>query len=118
MVAHRRSEDEPLRRPPATTPEGRENQLIAAAFDLAERQILEGTASSQVISHFLKRGSGRETLEEERLRGENDLLRAKIEQMASASNVEKLYADAIDAMRSYSGQPPVQRGNDDYEDDD
>lgn len=116
MAARRVSDGEPVgRMPAATTPEGRENQLIAAAFDLAEKQILDGTASSQVISHFLKRGSGRESLEEERLRGENDLLRAKIEQLASAVNTEKLYEEAIEAMRSYSGQPPLRRDDEDYD---
>lgn len=91
------------KRPPATTPEGRENQLIAKAVDLAERQLEEGTASAQVISHYLKLGSSREKLEQERLANENDLLVAKKEAMASAARVEELYGAAIAAMRKYSG---------------
>ena len=92
-------------RPPATTPEARENQLIAAAVDLAERQILDGKASSQVITHFLKLASTREKLEQERLRGENKLLEAKVESLASAARVEELYKNALAAMRSYAGRP-------------
>ena len=92
------------RRPPGTTPDARENQLIAAAVDLAEKQILEGTASSQVISHYLKLGSSRERLEQERLRLEGELLQAKAEVMASQKRVEELYSKALSAMRSYSGQ--------------
>lgn len=113
MVNRRKEEPKatPSRRRPATTPEARENQLIGKAFDLAEEQILGGTASSQVITHFLKLGSSREKLEQERLREENALLRAKAEAMASAKNVEELYAAALDAMRSYSGQP-TQIGSD------
>lgn len=92
------------RRPPATTPEAREHQLVAAAFDLAEKQIAAGTASSQVITHFLKLGSTRERLEQQKIARENNLLEAKIESMASAARVEELYSAAISAMRVYSGQ--------------
>lgn len=92
------------KRPPATTPQGRENQLIAKAVDLAERQLEEGTASAQVIVHYLKLGSSREHLEQQRLDNEVKLLEAKREAMASAQRVEELYGAAIDAMRAYAGQ--------------
>lgn len=88
---------------PATTPEARENQLISLAIDLAEKQLLEGTASSQVISHFLKLGSTRERLEKERLEEENKLLRAKTEAIESAKDLRELYASAMNAMKAYSG---------------
>jgi len=101
-MASRRQGNKP-ERPPATTPEARENQLIAAAVDLAERQIREGKASSQVITHYLKLGTTREKLEQERLKGENELLKAKVESLASAARVEELYANALKAMRSYAG---------------
>lgn len=91
-------------RPPATTPEGRENQLIAQAVDLAEQQIQAGTASSQVITHYLKLGSSREKLEQERLAKENELLAAKTEQIAAQGRIEELYAEAIRAMRAYAGE--------------
>jgi hypothetical protein len=89
------------RRPPATTSEGRENQLNALAYDLAEKQLTDGTASAQVISHFLKMGSTREALEQQRIRHENELLRVKAESIAKAEDMEKLYRGALDAMRSY-----------------
>jgi hypothetical protein len=89
---------------PATTPEGRENQLISLAVDLAEKQLSEGTASAQVISHYLKLGSTRERLEQERLSGEIDVLQGKAEQMAQAKRIEELYGVALNAMRSYAGQ--------------
>lgn len=92
------------KRPPATTPEGRENQLVSLAVELAEKQMRDGTASAQVITHFLKLASGREELEREKLRGENSLLKAKIEALASAARVEELYAKALTAMRTYAGQ--------------
>jgi hypothetical protein len=92
------------KRRPANTEKGREDQLISLAVDLAEKQLLEGTASSQVMTHYLKLGSSREKLEQERLRGENDLLKAKIQQLASAKRIEELYAEALDAMRTYSGR--------------
>lgn len=88
---------------PALDPEARENQLIALAVDLAEKQLAEGTASAQVITHYLRLGSTRERLEKEKLEKENELLRAKREALESARRVEELYANALSAMRSYSG---------------
>lgn len=89
---------------PATTPEGRENQLISLAADLAERQLRDGTASSQVVTHFLKLASTREKLEQERLQRENLLLSAKVDQIASGKRIEELYENALNAMRAYNGE--------------
>ena len=89
---------------PANTPEAREHQLVNLAVDLAEKQLSEGTASAQVISHYLKLGSTREKLEQERLGKENHLLGVKAEQMASAKRIEELYETALNAMRAYAGQ--------------
>ncbi len=89
---------------PALSPEARENQLISLAVDLAEEQLRNGTASSQVISHYLKLGSSREKLEKEKIALENKLTEAKTEAVASAKRVEELYTQAMRAMRKYSGQ--------------
>jgi len=91
-------------RQPAVTEEGRENQLVSLAIDLAERQLTEGTASSQVITHYLKLGSTREKLEQERLHRENLLLDSKVDMLASAKRVEELYETALNAMRLYAGR--------------
>lgn len=98
-------ESQSPKRRPATTPEERENQVIAAAYDLAEKQIRDGTASSQVISHFLKRGSTREKVEEERIGEEVKLLKIKAEAIESQARVEELYKEALHAMRTYQGRP-------------
>lgn len=92
----------PIRR--ASTPEARENQLIALATDLAERQLREGTASSQVISHFLKLGSTKERLEKDILLEQKKLIKAKTENLESMKRTEELYQNALNAMRMYSGQ--------------
>lgn len=89
---------------PALTPEARENQLIALAVDLVEQRLLDGTASSQETTHFLKLGSTKNRLEMEKLQEENRLLKAKTEALQSAKRVEELYSEAIKAMRRYSGQ--------------
>lgn len=105
MVARRQTPaSSPSKRPPATTPEGRERQLVADAMELAEQQIREGTASAQVITHFLKIGSGREKLERAKIEQENELLKARIENLAAGKDIQELYGNAIDAMRMYSGQ--------------
>lgn len=92
---------EPLR--PALTPEARENQLVALAVDLAEKQLREGTASAQVITHYLKLGSTREQLEKEKLRRENLYIDAKTKSYQSVDELKELYADALRAMKSYKG---------------
>ena len=88
---------------PGLTPESRENQLISLAIDLAEKQLREGSASSQVISHFLKLGSTNNMLEKETLIKNLDLLTAKTEAIKSGKVVEELYKSALEAMRRYSG---------------
>ena len=99
--------------PPARTPEARENQMISLAIELAEKQLMEGTASSQVITHFLKLGSTKEKIEKEILVKQKDLITAKTEQIQSQKRIEELYGDALNAMRRYSGSQPVETDEDD-----
>lgn len=89
---------------PALTPEAREQQLIALAVDLVEQRLLDGTASSQETTHFLKLGSTRAMLERERMIKENALIAAKTEALESQKRIEELYADAITAMKRYAGR--------------
>lgn len=91
------------RQPPATTLEARENQLIALAVDVAEKQLLEGRASSQVITHYLKLGTTKEKIEKEILEQQKELIQAKTEAIKSAKRIEELYAEALKAMRNYGG---------------
>lgn len=92
--------------------EERENQMFALAYDLAEQQLLNGTASSQVITHFLKLGSSRERLEREILLKQKEQIEAKTDNLRSSAHSDELYAKALDAMSRYSGN----RGeDDDYE---
>lgn len=95
---------------PARSPEARENQLISLATDLAEKQLMEGTASSQVITHFLKLGSTKEKIEKEILEKQKELIAAKTESLQSAKRMEEMYAEAMAAIRDYRGE-----GNDDEE---
>lgn len=104
------------RRPVATTPEAQENRMISKAVNLAERQLEDGSASAQVITHFLKLGSSREKLEQQLIEQNVALQKAKRENMASAARVEELYTEAIAAMRRYNGQDPVDPVMDDYDD--
>lgn len=87
----------------ALTPEARENQLIYLATNLAEQQLKDGTASSQVITHYLKLGSTKERIEKEILEKQKELISAKTEALQSAKRIEELYTEAIAAMRRYSG---------------
>lgn len=97
------SQDVMPRQKPAETPEARENQMIGYAVNLAEKQLREGTASSQVITHYLKLATSKERLEREKLELEKELLVAKTEALQSSKRVEELYAKAITAMQVYSG---------------
>jgi len=98
------SSDDPKPMRPAFTPEARENQMISLAVDLAEKQLRDGTASSQVITHFLKLATHKEKLEQEILETQNALLKAKTESIYSAKRQEDLYTDALEAMRTYTGR--------------
>ena len=110
------TKDTPKKIRPATTPEARENQLIALAVDLAEKQLIEGTASSQVITHYLKLGSTKERIEREILEKQKALIEAKTENLQSAKRIEELYTNAINAMKNYSGQNNSSEEDDEYED--
>ena len=100
MAASKKS---PRKSPPGLTPEARENQLIGLAVDLAEKQLIEGTASAQVITHYLKLATTKEKLEKEILEKQKDLLVAKTEAYQSAKRMEELYSNAISAMKQYRG---------------
>lgn len=89
---------------PAKNLEARENQLISLAVNLAEKQLAEGTASSQVITHYLKLGSSKDRLEKEILEGKKELLSAKTDAIKSNQKSEELYQEALDAMKMYGGQ--------------
>lgn len=92
-------------RAPALSSEEKENRLIALAWDEAEKRLLDGTASNQLICQLIKVGSTRERLEKDILRQQKDLMEAKTDAIKSAKHVEELYANALSAMQSYSGQP-------------
>ena len=103
-MAKKKSVDEVPRQKPAMTPEARENQLIALATDLAEDQLLNGTASTQVIVHYLRLGSSKELLEKEMLAQKTKLVTAQTEKIRSDAHSEELYAEAMQAMRQYAGK--------------
>lgn len=112
MVSPRNDSDTPIpKRPPATTPQARENQLIALAYDEAEKQIRGGKATSQLLTHFLKLGTAKEQLERTKLERENKLLDARVDQIAAGGRMEELTERAINAFRSYSGNGDI----DDYD---
>lgn len=95
--------DHSISKRPSLTPDAKENQMIALAMDLAEKQLRDGTASSQVVAHFLKLGSSKERLEQQILEKQTELLAAKTESLKSSKQIEKLYNDAMKAMKVYSG---------------
>lgn len=103
------NQNQDRKRPPATTPEARENQLISLAMDLVEKRMRAGTASSQETTHFLKLGSTMSRLDKEILIQQKDLMKAKTESIQSGKRIEELYTNAMKAMRSYSGN----RGSED-----
>lgn len=102
--------------PPAKTPNEQENRMISLANDLAEKQLKDGTASSQIITHFVKEGSPKARLEREILEKEKELITAKTDSIKSQKRVEELYLEAMKAMKIYSGDPPDEE--DEYDGDD
>lgn len=103
--------------PSARTGAGREKQLTNLAMDLAEKQLREGTATSQVITHFLKLGSETDLLQRDKLRNENKLLEAKVEQIAAQTRIEEMYLEATEAMKKYTGSADEYDVGDFYDED-
>ena len=110
------SNDSDIRVRPALNPEVRESQLISRAFDLVERRLIDGTASSQETVHFLKLATAKSRLEQERAVLENELIKAKTQALKSQERVEELYANAIKAMSLYNGREETEDDFDEYED--
>lgn len=113
-VQRKTSGSDKPKQPPATTPEARENQLIMLAYDLAERQLRDGSASSQIITQLLKSGTVKDQLEKQKLRTEAILAQARVENMSRSEETNEIAQRAIDAMRSYKGEDSDFEGNDDY----
>lgn len=111
MARTRRAKTETSRstrnRPRGITPEARENQLIALAYDLAEQQLEDGTISSQVLTQLLRSGSAKGRAELLKLERENELLRAKTESLQAAQRTDEMYENALKAMQTYSGLETV-----------
>lgn len=116
MVRRKSEEDEVVLPPPATTLEGREDQLIAAAMDLVETRIRSGTASAQETVHFLRLGSVTNQLQNDKLRSENEVLKTRVKEMEGRKSQEDLLTRALAAFRGYSGQDPIEGEVDDYQD--
>ena len=91
----------PLR--PPTSLEAQENLMISLAVQCAEKQLRDGTASSQVITHYLKLGSSKERIEKEILEKQKELIEAKTKNLNSNSEAKELYNKALEAFRRYSG---------------
>lgn len=105
-----------IKRRPALNPEDRENQIIAAAMDLVEERILNGTASSQEVTHFLKLGSEKERLEREKLKYENEKLKAQTDSIRSQQHNDELLSKAMAAFAIYSGNNVESTDDEDEED--
>lgn len=98
------SDDNAMKRTmPALSEEAQEKRMIAAATNLAYEQIMNGTASSQVITHYLKLGTEKNRLEMEKLKAENEMLKAKTDAIQSVQRIEELYKEATIAMKKYAG---------------
>lgn len=107
---------ETRKRPPARTPEEEEDYMISISVRAAEKQILEGRASSQLLTHYLKLATVKERLEKEKLEAEVELLKAKKESLESTRQLEVLYADAIKAVALYTGNSEDDEEEEDYYD--
>lgn len=108
-TVQKESSGSPRKIRPALSPEARDNQLIALAYNLVEQRLLDGTATSQETTHFLKMGSAREKKELEILELQKELIAAKTQNMNSMQEMKALYTEALAAMRDYQG-----RGSDNH----
>lgn len=104
----------PKKQEPAKTVEGRENQLINLAVNLAEEKLKNGTASSQIICTLLNLATTKARLELEKIRSDVQVAEARVKQIQDQETSKDLYAQALQAFRSYQGASMEE----DYEDED
>lgn len=100
------------RQAPAKTVEGREQQMMALAMDLAEKKLRDGTASNMLICHFLKQATVQAELEKEKIRADVEWRKAQVKSIADQKSIEESYNKAIEALKTYQGI----QGEDDYYD--
>lgn len=98
------SEDDAYELPPPITMEDAEDQLVSLAFGLAKQRLMDGSASNQLIAEVLKMGTAKERLQKEKLRKENELLRARTESLKSQKSSEEFYSRVLDSLHSYGPQ--------------
>lgn len=102
-------------RPPALTPEAAERRCIESAYNLAQRQLDEGSASPSVVVHFLKMGTARAQLEQEKLRKETELLQTKKVAIEETQHMEQMFSEAIAAMKRYQGYSEEEEDDEDWD---
>ena len=90
--------------PPSRSLEESEQRCIADATRLAEQKLADGTASSQIIMHYLKQGTEKTRLEIEKIKYETELVKAKTEAVKSQQRSEELFAEVVSALKEYSGK--------------
>lgn len=113
-------EDEQVsfRTPLPTSAEEAEDLLINKAINLAMKRLEDETASNGLIAEIIKLGTAKERLQKEKLKKENDLLRAKTEAIKSQKNTEEFYSRVLDALHSYAPSiynPDAGDDDDEYE---
>lgn len=96
------------------TPEARENQMISLAMDLAEQQLRDGTASSQLITEFVKRGSTKARIEKELLEKQRDLAAAKADSIKAEADLKEIMEEAMKAIGRYRGEEEEEVYDDEY----
>lgn len=101
---------------PALTQEALDSQNIALATDLVRERLINGTASSQETTHYLKLGSEKSRLEIEKLKRENELLRAKTEEIKAHKQMNDMIQEALMAFKSYGSSALCSDESDELED--
>lgn len=103
------------KRAPALDPDAREAQLINLAMNRAEEQLQAGTASSQVITHFLRLATEKTKLERDKIAAEVALANAKVDAIRAQQTSEQMYQEALEAFRSYGSTAGFNNYEDGYE---
>lgn len=115
MAAPSQDDGAPMkRRRRARSPEARERELTALAMDKVEERMRTGAATAAEYTHFLKLATVQAELEKEKTRNENELLKARVENLAMQARLEEVYSNALQAMRAYSGN--TDEDQEDYDD--
>lgn len=86
----------------------RERENMFLATELAAKQLRDGTAKAQVVTHYLRMSSPREDIERRMMEAKIALLEGQLAACQNDMATQALIIEALESLREYRGSGEVQ----------